>query len=463
MNLAALATGLDTLQRRAVADPLAYFVPTKPQLTFLSSTAPIKLARSGNQVGKTTMGLVDCIYRCLGAHPYTLVRAAPIEAWIVVVSWEQSLGIQQKLWNLLPKDAIDPETTFIPGRGLVGKVPIVRFRNGSVLRIRTVNQGALALAGSTIDFVLVDEPPPQSVWSELVPRVMRNRGRIAVTLTPVGAPLGWLKELAERGVVQDMHFPLTVENTTPIGGRPLLEQADIDRLEQQVLPMERRQRIHGDWDSGFAAGRVFQAFDPNLHVSDLLPEGECQVGIGIDHGSEGGSQVATLVVVSREGGVEGNPRFWVLDQVISTGATTPEQDARDILAMLRRNNMRVESVDRWVGDRKHGGRRWGGKKSNALLMQGFERELRLPVGAIPFRIHTAWKPAGSVFEGSRILHSAMLRGDFTVHTRCKALIEDLRLWEGDDDEHKHGIDSLRYGAVELVTRRLYVPHHVRIG
>ena len=131
--------------------------------------------------------------------------------------------------------------------------------------------------------------------------------------------------------------------------------------------------------------------------------------------------------------------------------------------MLRRNNMRIESVDRWVGDRKHGGKRWGGKKSNALLIQGFERELRLPIGTLGFRIHTAWKPAGSIYEGSRILHSAMLRGDFTVHPRCKQLIEDLRLWEGDDDEHKHGIDSLRYGAVELVTRRLYVPQAVRIG
>lgn len=463
MNLGALAQSVDALARRAVADPLAYFTPTPPQEQFLRCTAPIALARSGNQLGKTTMGLVDCIYRCLGGHPYQLVKAAPIEAWIVVVSWEQSLGIQQKLWNLLPKDAIEPDTEFIPGKGFKGKVPIVRFRNGSILRIRTVNQGALALAGSTIDYVLIDEPPPQAIWSELVPRVMRNRGRIRVTLTPIGAPLGWLRDLVDKKIVTDLHFPLTVENTTPLGGRPLLEEEDIRRMESQILPMERRQRIHGDWDAGFSEGRIFSGFDPEAHVSDLLPEGECQVGIGIDHGSEGGSQVATLCVVSREGGVEGNPRFWILDQTISNGTTTPEQDARDILNMLRRNNMRVESVDRWTGDRKHGGRRWGGKKSNALLMQGFERELRLPIGSLGFRIHTAWKPAGSIYEGVRILNSAMLRHDLVVHPRCKQLIEDLKMWDGADDEHKHGIDSLRYGAVELVTRRLYVPHAVRIG
>jgi hypothetical protein len=57
----------------------------------------------------------------------------------------------------------------------------------------------------------------------------------------------------------------------------------------------------------------------------------------------------------------------------------------------------------------------------------------------------------------------MLRHDLIVHPRCKQLIEDLKMWDGSDDEHKHGIDSLRYGAIELVTRRLYVPHAVRIG
>jgi len=132
------------------------------------------------------------------------------------------------------------------------------------------------------------------------------------------------------------------------------------------------------------------------------------------------------------------------------------------MGMLKRNGLVLESVDRWVGDRKHGGKRWGGRKSNALLQQGFERELRLPIGSLPFRVRTAWKPSGSVFEGARILHAAMLRGDFFVHSRCKGLIDDLSHWTGDDDNHKHGIDSLRYSAVELITTRLYVPQTLRM-
>ena len=92
-----------------------------------------------------------------------------------------------------------------------------------------------------------DEPPPEAIWSELAARVLRQRGRIAITLTPIGLPLGWLRKLVEAGEVEDIHTSLTVEATTPIGGRPLLTKQDIDKLEAQVLPQERAQRIHGEW------------------------------------------------------------------------------------------------------------------------------------------------------------------------------------------------------------------------
>lgn len=461
MNLSALATATNTLARRAQADPLAYFRPTPPQLAFLSSNHPIRLLRAGNQLGKTWAGLADVIYRCLGSHPYTLVKAAPIEAWVVVVSWEQSLAIQKKLWELVPKDSIhDPE--WVPGRGFRGKTPILRFLNGSVLRIRTVNQGALALAGATIDYVLIDEPPPEEIWSELAARVLRQRGRIAITLTPIGLPLGWLKRLVEEGAVQDLHFPLTVENTTPIGGRPLLEQADIDKLTAQVLPQEVAQRIHGEWDSGWVEGRVFKMFDPTTHVRADAPMGEALIGVGIDHGTEAGAQVAILTALVRDAG-EGHPKIWVLDQVVSDGMTTPDQDAAAILTMLRRAGLRWENVDRWVGDRKVYGKKNGSLKSNAMLSSAFERALRLPTGSLPFRIHTAYKPRGSVFEGYRVLSAAMLRGDFSINPRCRGLIDDLQKFDGREaSEHKHSIDALRY-TLELYTRRLYQPTSIRLG
>jgi phage terminase large subunit-like protein len=461
VSLSALAAAAHVLGQRAHADPLAYYRPTPPQLRFLQSTSQIKLFRAGNQAGKTWAGVADCIWRCLGAHPHTLVKSAPIEAWVVVVSWEQSLSIQGKIWQLLPKDQIEGDCEYTPGKGFRGKVPIVRFKNGSILRIRTVNQGALALAGATIDYVLIDEPPPEAIWSELAARVLRQRGRIAITLTPIGLPLGWLRALVESGEVEDIHTPLTVEATTPIGGRPLLRADDIAKLEAQVLPMERAQRIHGEWEAGFTEGRVFVQFDHTTMVRDEAPTGEAQIAIGIDHGKESGAQTAVMVAVTRSR--DNEPRITVLDVVSSNGMTTPEDDAAQILSMIKRAGLRWEQIDRWVGDRAAVSRRGGALKSNALLVQAFEKSLKIPIGTWPARIHTAYKPAGSVFHGYRVLQAAMLRGDFVIHPRCKRLIDDLGKFDGRAaSEHKHTIDGLRY-ALELVTRRQYQPQLLRIG
>ena len=461
MSLTALASASSVLTRRAQMDPLAYYRPTKPQLRFLESTSQIRLFRAGNQAGKTWCGVADALWRCLGSHPYQQVPPAPVEGWIVVVSWEQSLSIQKKIWDLLPKDSVEEGCTFVPGKGFVGRTPIIRFRNGSVLRIRTTGQGALALAGSTIDFCLLDEPPPESVWSEIVPRVLRQRGRIAITLTPIGLPLGWLKKMVEDGMVEDIHTPLSVEATTPIGGRPLLTQTEIDKMEMQILPQERAQRIHGEWESGWVEGRVFLQFDPATMVRDEAPAGEAQIGIGIDHGKESGAQTAVMVAITRT--ADNEPRITVLDVVSSNGMTTPEEDAAQILGMIKRAGLRWEQIDRWVGDRAAISRRGGAIKSNALLVQAFEKALKIPIGSWPARINTAYKPAGSVFHSYRIMQSAMLRGDFIVHPRCKRLIEDLGKFDGREaSNHKHTLDALRYGC-ELITRRAYAPQRLRLG
>jgi phage terminase large subunit-like protein len=461
VSLAALASASHVLRARASLDPLQYFRPTPPQLEFLQSTSKIRLYRGANQVGKTWVGIADTIWRCLGAHPYQPVRSGPIEAHVVTVTNEQGLAIQAKCWDLLPKDAILPDVEYTPGKGFRGRQAMVRFKNGSILKFRSVQQGALSMAGSTLDHLQIDEPPPESIWNELVPRVFRRNGTISLTLTPVGLPLDWLKKLIEDKRVHDIVAPLSVEATTPIGGRPLLTQQQIDELAMSVLESERGQRLFGEWETTFVQGRVFPMFNPKTMVVDEAPVGEALLGIGVDHGRESGAQVALLTAITTN--AEGHHRITVLDQVQSDGMTTPEQDARAIMDMIKRAGLRWEQIDRWVGDRAAISRRGGAIKSNAMLVQAIERDLRIPVGSWPVRFNVAYKPRGSVFMGYRMLQAAMLRGDFVVNPRCKRLIDDLQKFDGREaSEHKHSIDALRY-TLELVTRRQYAPQLLRIG
>ena len=100
--------------------------------------------------------------------------------------------------------------------------PTVVFRNGSVVRFRTTNQGPEALAGATIDYVSIDEPTDLDIYRELDKRVMRRSGSIGITLTPINRPCGWLREMVEMGSITEVHARLTPLNLTPHGRpRPL--------------------------------------------------------------------------------------------------------------------------------------------------------------------------------------------------------------------------------------------------
>ena len=166
-SLGGMAQRLTWLRKRAENDPLRYFSPTPPQRDYLADKAPIKALIGGNQVGKTLATCALLLYHCLGRHPYYKTDPPPIEAWLITHSHEQSRTIQQKLYDMIPKDELDPSCEFVRGKGFRGLAPLVKFTNGSIIRIKTANQG-LGLASSTCNLVCVDEPVEQGTMNELI-------------------------------------------------------------------------------------------------------------------------------------------------------------------------------------------------------------------------------------------------------------------------------------------------------
>jgi phage terminase large subunit-like protein len=458
MNLAYLASAVVAAKERAELRPLDFVRWTPPQRAWLADPAPVKLMRGGNQVGKTYAQCAEIIWRCMGTHPFLETHEIPVECWLITHSWEQSIAVCSKLWELLPKDALTPDTVYTSGKGFRGKTPIVRFKNGSLIRVKTTNQGTLGLASATIQYVGIDEPPPPSVFSELSARVLRSSGTIGITLTPVGRPVDWLRDLVEAGTVTDHPAPLTVENCTPEGGRPLVSQKQIDDITGRYLAIDRDARLLGAWEC-INPERCFDKFD-DTHITDKRPPGgrKIEICIGIDHGADAGSEVATLVALDRYGA---HPEIWVLDEYTS-GSAPPAKHAKGIITMLKRNGLTYKQVDRWTGDRGYGGKRWGGKMSNSRLMRALEQELHFGAGQLPFSIRTAWKPRGSVYSGVSVIHEAMVRGGFNVHPRCVQLIRSLKHHQMKDDHTKHSIDALRY-SLELITKgQLYKPHALKM-
>ena len=475
MTLQNLASQIALIADQAKKNPLDFFRPTPPQDSFLRDPSRIKLLRGGNQVGKTICGSVETIWRVLGIHPYISTTPPPIEAWIIAHSWEQSKIVQAKLHSYIPPHELHPDVEFVVGRGFRGTgAPVIRFKNGSIIRVKTTQQsgggrGTLGLASGSVDWVWIDEVPPPQVWSELAARTLRTRGSIGITMTPVGVPVDYLKKMVEAGQITDHHAPLTVENCTPKGCRPMLQAEEIQRMSESYLNFDRACRMEGAWEGFIPDGIIFEHFRDEQISNVPCPPGEYKFSIGIHHGSDAGSQFAVLLATSFEPGSKEPPYVYVLDEY-SSGAATAEIHARGILAMIRRNKLTIREISRWTGDRSHAGDRYGGRMSNSMLRSAFEHVLGYPRSRLPFKIHTAFKPRFSVYYGCQVINEVQARGRFQINPRCKLMIKSLKNWAllktgrmDSNSQHKHAVDALRYALMPVVDYQYRAPRQSKIA
>ena len=437
----------------------------------MRDTGRIKLLLGGNQVGKTMAACAELLHRCLGTHPYLDTPKPPINAFLITHSHMQSVTIQEKLYEMCPKETLHEDCQFVPGKGFRGIHPIVRFSNGSIIQIKTANQG-LGLASATVSYVAIDEPVDQYVWGELAARVLRGgaggqTGTIGITMTPVGQNVEYLRTLVEAGQVSCHRAPLTVEATTPKFCDPLVTQEQIDRISATYLPIDREARLKGDWNVGIPEGRVFDCFEDTMVTSEPAPRGNYQFAIGIDHGSQPNAQVAILAAIEMSD--PQHPIIYVLDEYVS-GAAPPERHARAILEMIKRNSLEPANI-RWTGDNVHRGSSGGsGKMSNSMLMRAFERVMQFPSNNLPWRIRTIRKPRYSVYYGSAMIHTCMARRQFYISPRCKRTILSIQRWTmkrnqsaRSKDEWGHCIDALRYTIVPTIDVKYVSPaHKIRI-
>ena len=480
-NLEILHKNLQALKDEVHEEPLKYTRFTPCQETFLSSRSKFYLLRGGNQIGKSFVASAEIIYRATGRHPFKPVKSPPVQIWVICHSWSQSIEIQSRIWDLLPKKELTENVSFCPSKGFRGSgTPCITFKNGSIVRIKTTQQtgggskGTLALSGGTVDFILIDEPCGPLVFSELASRILRKKGQLAMTMTPVGVDCSHIKKLCDDGIMEDIQAPLNIENLTPRGCSSLLEEADLEAIEKSYMPFDREIRMSGAWE-GYQPNNVIFADFKTEHIAKTNPpQGDYLYAVGIDHGSQDGAQFAVLIAVRIPDPRIKNPDneyyLYVLDEY-SSGAAKADVHARGILNMLKRNRLEPNQIFRWVGDRPHRGDKYGSRMSNKMLRASFAHMLGYPPGK-GFQIHTAYKPAFSIYYGIRCIHELMQKDCFQIHPRCINLIKSLKGWalmktSGQLDrnsKYKHGIDALRYASLQILSKEYRQPRktHIKI-
>lgn len=426
--------------RLGLSNPLVRYQPGPVHLAFLRSGSRFRLLRAPSQSGKTTAGAYRLITACLGVDPHDPApRPPPLHVRVVCHSWHQSLVIQRKIDELMPVGVLDDECVFHPVRGY--KHRTISFRNGSTAVIVTATQGRLALASATCDGIWIDEPPPEDIYAESVSRLVQTDGWLMMTLTPVGAPLAWLRAAVDDGAIEDHHYGLSVDAC------PWMTQEQVEQAVRACLPSQRAQVIRAEWD-GVTPDRFLDGFTVERSVSDLLDySGDAQVLITMDHGTRPGHEVALLVYRWTAHGAR-HAHVW--DEYISPGRTTEVQDAMAILSMLERHGLSIHSVDAARGDINSAG------KSHArhTVNKAFEDAFAALAGGRSFQVERPRKGPGSVLRSARVINTALLDERLRIHPRCKTLIQAAMHWRGDDDEHKHRIDALGYGVYDWLDKTI---------
>lgn len=455
------------------ADPLGSLSLTGPQTEWVSLGSPADVEADGrpllwlgaNQIGKSYAQATKLLHFLRASGPYSRRRPGPVKITIVSISKEQIIPLMEKIWEMLPKTEVKGETVpiecpkarFEPGFGFRGKPPRLVFRSGpakgSIVTFATYKQGSTRIAGATLDVLMLDEPPPESLWGEVVLRMLRRSGQIwiTMTITPESPPQDWLKEKVDSGVVRFLNTRLDLHALTPLDGSPpFLTRAQIAKARRETPAAEIPLRFDAAW-SGAIVDRWLSAWGTHCVRTDAPPAG-ARLLVGVDHSTSIGRQAAVLIAC--QPGSPGRPqdaKFWILDEVVADPknptSTSIQDDARNILAMLARNRLSWEHIDVWLGDRAAiQTTRMQLRKDNAALRRRLADCAGVEINRFP-RLEVPYKAGGTVYNGFSELNARMAAPAFglSVHPRCVGFIRACDLWNGEKKSpHKDILDSVRY-------------------
>lgn len=161
------------------------------QIEALSIDTRHRMLFWGNQTGKTTLGAVDCALLALGRHPVQKWKP-PVTIWASALTWDlwEQILLPELLTWLPPDRIIDAPTARVKS---MKRTILIRADNGHVSRIvgKSAEQGPAKYQSARVHRVWLDEEHPQSIWDELLPRLLRFGGDTLTTATPL-LGLTWL-------------------------------------------------------------------------------------------------------------------------------------------------------------------------------------------------------------------------------------------------------------------------------
>lgn len=432
----------------AVADayPGAFYSPGPTISRFIASRHYRDLLRAPNQVGKTLAGAKR-------ADAWSLMHPGSVFGVLVADLENHYPELSVKVAEVITWPEIDPATIYVDGRGfyLHGRRGI-RYKNGVRWLFRSGGGPVQGLEGFTAGAAWVDEVARPANYYAFVRGV---HGPIWQTLTPIGRDPAWVRARVEGDPAtgeppeEDWHQYVPELSVTEC---PWRSEAEIRAMVAKYDPIERPQRVRGEWE-GPARDRRFTAMHADCIVHDD-PTDYLWAGIGMDHGENAGREYAALIVWDDQ-------TVTVIDEYVNPTATDPEADGVSVAAMLERRSVPFARIKLWRGDANSAGKGSVGESVNQQLGPVLGRCFGVP----QVMVTVPAKAKGSVAFGERCINIALERRELRVHARCKRLIRALWHYQaaGPRDPEKDPIDGLRYVLLEALTQPTRPSRSIYLG
>jgi PBSX family phage terminase large subunit len=306
------------------------------------------------------------------------------------------------------------------------------------------------LRGLTCAGAYVDEATliPENFWDQLLARLSVPGAQLFATTNPDN-PGHWLRKkfILRAGELDLRYWHFTLDDNHA------LDPAYVDNLKREFVGLWYRRFILGHWVQ--AEGAVYDMWDPDRHVVNVLPPMSRWVGLGVDYGTVNPFAGLLLGVGQQLAGPDRRPRLYLAgeyryDSRAQRRQLTDVEYSHRLRAWL--DSFPIPHAPGLVGVRPE----WTVvDPSAASFVQQLYKDGLTPTLA-----------DNSVLDGIRLVSSLLAAGLLLVHRSCTGWIEEIGgyAWDdkaamqGEDKPIKvddHSLDAGRY--VAKTTEALWLP------
>lgn len=385
------------------------------QLDFIAnSNARVNIATGAIRSGKTMSSLLRWLM---------YVAQAPRGGELVMVGKTQfTVGRNMilPLQDPLLFGSLAAQTHYTPG----APTATILGRRVHVLGANDVRAES-KLRGMTCAGGLVDEATliPQNFFTQLLGRMSVPNSKLFATSNPDN-PAHWLrKDFILREGQLDLHsWHFTLDDNPALSDK---YRADI---AAEFVGLWYRRMVLGEWVA--AEGAIYDMWDPDVHVVDILPPIQTWIGIGLDYGTTAPTAALILGLANTGGGEDGRqPCLYLVDEF----RWDSRQKHRQLTDVELSGKLRE-----WLTTVRFPGTHLRGPTPQFLFIDPSAASLKVQCHQDGWPLADA---DNSVLDGIRLVSSLLSRRYLKVARSCTGWTDEIGGYSWDDKAAMLGIDK----------------------